>query len=867
MYSLVSTCIRPKVYDEAEEIILPPTAFTTSASSASANPQNNDDNMVVNKQKQGGASSTKISPPSVTLLRQNHPLIQQLNDVPLVPLQTPTHDMHSKSFSPNCTQNHTPIPSIEVLYPSQSSSVSECILIQSPSRTRPRTSFGKSSSSISATSGATDSPSSTGGETICVPWTISSDEYDDEDNNSPKPIGFVIKEVPLYYSPLITLDEQPNKTSKSQKLPNLYISQNNSNNIQQKHKNKQQHHTIPSPHQLKKHSERWKYQSSLAGSHSQHSHVLDVSHWPNISLQSLKCGVTPNIAKNITDFTFSVKDESFDVPSFLDLVIGLFPKLKHLTLVEKINYDDGGGEEDGGEEDGHEEDEREYEDDEHDDDDVELNSMINSFKTPRNNARVKVYSADGDDQDMVDDLEYYEVATASSQKVPNFPEVLQESSTTLPPVSSSIALQAMQMAEKESQRMKRLYILYRLPDLISINGQVVTEEERNLARPMSPSGNKVKHQEWLTQAMAVKIGRMKSEGIPQPLVADSDTNKNITGDEYTYDDDDIARARSNNSHYFSSEEDSSSDSVEQSSVHELKFDNRKESYEDDEAKPEESILKSNTKTAPIVVDMQPEPSSPSNNASSQKNQYQIHATAKQLASPSRSNLSGIFPHTGKSTTPKRPTAKLDLRTVGSPTTKKELYNRQILATSPKHELASSPIHSSGNLASIHENMNVSPSKTNLDSFIAKDKARGLSKHNHITAAPSEATDIAIAGHLLSRCNLQINKENTVHAVSPFVSQLENEQISCSLDKKAVKKRTKDLRRKQRKERPMPLVGSMVRVKVKKGKRESLPPPSPASTFREFPMSKQKKNRPFASIIDQMDDDCDDVDEENEIDFN
>lgn len=68
--------------------------------------------------------------------------------------------------------------------------------------------------------------------------------------------------------------------------------------------------------------------------------------------------------------------------------------------------------------------------------------------------------------------------------------------------SSCFALQhlVLNSADEESleaARMRRLYILYRLPDLTSIDGQEVTELERQLARPDTPNGERVDRKEWL----------------------------------------------------------------------------------------------------------------------------------------------------------------------------------------------------------------------------------------------------------------------------------------------------------------------------------------------------------------------------------
>ena len=61
---------------------------------------------------------------------------------------------------------------------------------------------------------------------------------------------------------------------------------------------------------------------------------------------------------------------------------------------------------------------------------------------------------------------------------------------------------AIDAANREQMRMHRLYIIYRLPDLLSINGQPVSEEDRQLARPLYPSGTPVRKEVWLTKAMA-----------------------------------------------------------------------------------------------------------------------------------------------------------------------------------------------------------------------------------------------------------------------------------------------------------------------------------------------------------------------------
>jgi hypothetical protein len=54
-------------------------------------------------------------------------------------------------------------------------------------------------------------------------------------------------------------------------------------------------------------------------------------------------------------------------------------------------------------------------------------------------------------------------------------------------------------AAMEALRMRRLYILYRLPDLVSIDGRKVTSVERELARPSSPSGYRVNRGDWIRE--------------------------------------------------------------------------------------------------------------------------------------------------------------------------------------------------------------------------------------------------------------------------------------------------------------------------------------------------------------------------------
>ena len=48
-----------------------------------------------------------------------------------------------------------------------------------------------------------------------------------------------------------------------------------------------------------------------------------------------------------------------------------------------------------------------------------------------------------------------------------------------------------------SERIQRLYILYRMPHLLCIDGRAITPEERELARPSTPGGARVHPQDWM----------------------------------------------------------------------------------------------------------------------------------------------------------------------------------------------------------------------------------------------------------------------------------------------------------------------------------------------------------------------------------
>jgi hypothetical protein len=106
----------------------------------------------------------------------------------------------------------------------------------------------------------------------------------------------------------------------------------------------------------------------------------------------------------------------------------------------------------------------------------------------------------GDEEDDIDTEEKSESeATVSDSFVSD--GTAAATCTTLSPLSPPI-----------SNRMRRLYILYRLPDLLSIDGVTVTDQERLLARPDHPNGHRVKRDEWVENACLLDQIVLDEEG-------------------------------------------------------------------------------------------------------------------------------------------------------------------------------------------------------------------------------------------------------------------------------------------------------------------------------------------------------------------
>lgn len=201
-----------------------------------------------------------------------------------------------------------------------------------------------------------------------------------------------------------------------------------------------------SKERLIRHDDRWRAMSQLAGSHRQSARLLDLSN-RSLPPEALKYGVPPKTAGMVTELRYDGnlvgKDE---LPSFLDIVVPLFPRLQHITL-------------------------------------------RNNPCCPASKSRaMENDDADGDDE----------------EPIPNIDPKLKKKLDA-----------AVEAADREQVRMQRLYIIYRLPDLVSIDGISITKTERHLARPLTPVGTPVKKNEWLTKAMAtvrVDVGIGVSDG-------------------------------------------------------------------------------------------------------------------------------------------------------------------------------------------------------------------------------------------------------------------------------------------------------------------------------------------------------------------
>ncbi|KAL7579461.1 hypothetical protein ACA910_014121 [Epithemia clementina (nom. ined.)] len=91
--------------------------------------------------------------------------------------------------------------------------------------------------------------------------------------------------------------------------------------------------------------------------------------------------------------------------------------------------------------------------------------------------------------------------------------------------------EAKKVAE-HSNRLKRLYILYRLPDLVSIDGSRVSAVERKLARPDDPNGERVNRNEWVKHDdnADIKISLLDGDECVEVNVFRQDANESSAED-------------------------------------------------------------------------------------------------------------------------------------------------------------------------------------------------------------------------------------------------------------------------------------------------------------------------------------------------
>jgi hypothetical protein len=178
---------------------------------------------------------------------------------------------------------------------------------------------------------------------------------------------------------------------------------------------------------LMTHHQRWKFQSQLCGNHAVPIHVLDLSR-REVSPESLQCGVTPQTALAITDLSFNSSVLSkYNLPSLLDTIVDLFPNLEHLSFITDIEE--------------------------------------NHLSSEEHHKEGFVYSADDPD----------DVTPSSLLGVKGF----------IPNLDKINVASAEKYKKDQAESMQRLYILYRIPRLKSINGKRVSDEEYRLACPNS----------------------------------------------------------------------------------------------------------------------------------------------------------------------------------------------------------------------------------------------------------------------------------------------------------------------------------------------------------------------------------------------
>ena len=370
--------------------------------------------------------------------------------------------------------------------------------------------------------------------------------------------------------------------------------------------------------------------------------------------------------------------------------------------------------------------------------------------------------------------------------------------------------------QRESEKIERLYILYRLPHLLYIDAKEVTRTERNLACPNSV-GYQVKDYDWIKHK--------------NPL--------------------------SNNQNSENLESSIRYHSAEGEKRHAADCDGKRDvgfevplNSTDGRSRMVDSSPKITTPRKAIDPKRNLSPPSP---ASTSMSTYVTDLKPLHLFSDSNAHsprtILRMFPRTGKSIATKSKISNNDLDY--KKTQERNLTNgsrdqsdsEKNFKAENEHRLISSPPEHT------QEKPPQQP-KHNLDSFLQKGNARNT-LHPKTPLAHSEATDVAIAGtgQLISSLSLKIDSSD---------SEKENALKSQSNKNAGYQRKKND---------KFPLVGSTVKVKLKKRnsrppKCPSPPPPPPASLKTSTTFTKMadrnkvkiKRILSSASLMDDIDDD-------------
>ena len=282
---------------------------------------------------------------------------------------------------------------------------------------------------------------------------------------------------------------------------------------------------IPPRHELEVYQDRWAHQSKLAGDHSQNMRILDLTNRVLHSLEALEYGVPPQTAAVITELSFrndssgtggefkggcgfgefGASNSGFHVPALLDTFQRLFPRLERLTLLmdnkkndssigsgydagnnggvdESLEIDDTGmvfQADDYNAESDENKNEDEYEGSTSDEGDISSPfTALHRQEDPPSTSSSPFKNAKKQKNKSRNNKNNNQTIKRNKKKKNCPPK-----KTNNIVLSKAMMEATMDFERRESDRMQRLYILYRLPDLTHINGTIVTDEERQLARP------------------------------------------------------------------------------------------------------------------------------------------------------------------------------------------------------------------------------------------------------------------------------------------------------------------------------------------------------------------------------------------------